>query len=284
MNDGTPIIIKKKKAAPHAHHGGSWKVAYADFVTAMMAFFMVLWIMGLSDDTRTQIQGYFNDPHGFMKTLQRSTSVVSLPGVPPMTRKDRPNQTIEDQQRVEVVKRQIENELHRDDTNPQSLSQYVDVQVTGEGLRIDFVETLGAVFFENGKAEIRPKARALIKRLAPILTQSHRTVVIEGHTDARPYPGTGYTNWDLSSDRANAMRRLLVQDGVAQHQIVEVSAYADTRLRVPENPNHFSNRRVTLLLPYEKRMVEETLPAETMDEKIHTLAPAKPNIHPDPIR
>jgi chemotaxis protein MotB len=290
MTDGTPIIIRKKKSAVvHRHHGGSWKVAYADFVTAMMAFFMVMWIMGLSDDTRTQIQGYFNDPVGFMKAIPRTKTVVA----PPALSAPRPGEAVgggmsaTEEERATEIKKEID-EAVQSEVRLAELQRHVQTELVAEGLQIELVEATGAVFFETGSANIRPPARQLIAEIAPILSASGRKMVIEGHTDAAPFPGANYDNWNLSSDRANALRRALLSAGVPAAQIAEIRGFGDTRLKRPAEPLHFSNRRVTLLLPFDfsrPRSVE--MPAESMRNGIHGvfreptgIAPAPPEIRP----
>ncbi len=267
MADGTPIIIKKKKGHGHGHHGGAWKVAYADFVTAMMAFFMVMWIMGMTDSTRSMIQGYFNDPLGFTKNEPKSrVNIQPSNGSPYSTSKSSSKGAGDTEIRTERTEAaraaaEIKNALKGaanesgagagpNDAAVQALYKNVEVSVNDEGLVIDFVENAGAVFFEVGSSQIRPGALTLIRRVAPILTRVNRKIVIEGHTDARPYVGNGYDNWDLSNDRAFAMRRALRGSGVPSNQFLEVRAYGPTRLKVPEDPYHFSNRRVTVLLPF----------------------------------
>lgn len=255
MNEGTPIIIKKKKGhGEHGHHGGSWKVAYADFVTAMMAFFMVMWIMGLSDSTRAQIQGYFNDPIGFDKTMQKSRAVINVNPVPPQGKKDTDitkEMSQEDRKDVSDIQKKFDRALESSDDNSiKDLVKQVETTITNEGLQIEFVENTGAVFFESGSAVIRPEAAKLFAKVAAVLGKSGRKMIIEGHTDSTPYPSASYTNWDLSSDRALALRKLLVADGVSDKQVLQVRGYADTKLKRPDDPTHFSNRRVTVLLPF----------------------------------
>lgn len=258
MSDGTPIIIKKKKSHGHGgHHGGAWKVAYADFVTAMMAFFMVMWIMGLSDQTRAQIQGYFNDPLGFTKNEPKAKVNIQPPGNQysriGQTQTAGPQDSRKEKQEAEVVKNQIEEALKSKDAGLEGLAKDVEVNVTDEGLELQFVEKDRA-FFEVGSATLLPDAKRLIARIAPVLAHTGRKMMIDGHTDARPYPGSGYDNWDLSGDRANAMRRALKSGGVSVGQIVTVRANADQKLRMPDAPYDSSNRRVTILLPYESAL------------------------------
>lgn len=272
MHEGTPIIIKKKKShGGHAHHGGSWKVAYADFVTAMMAFFMVMWIMGLSEDTRTVIAGYFNDPMGFMKNPPISKSVITLPGQqapkPGNTRS-----TATEPFKTEDKERKLQNEIKKaleGEVELKVLLENMEMSLTQEGLRIEFVESAGAVFFESGQATIRPQAMKLIQRVAPILAQSGRIMSLEGHTDAVPYPSKSYDNWDLSWDRANSFRHALMENGVKPRQIRDVRALADTKLKQPDRPAAFSNRRVTLLLPFETDAdsINELLPKDAFEHE-----------------
>jgi chemotaxis protein MotB len=281
MNEGAPVIIKKKKGhGEHAHHGGSWKVAYADFVTAMMAFFMVMWIMGLSDATRTQVQGYFNDPMGFAKSQPLSKNLINFKNMsPPKAGVNKPagsvTETLKDEKELEKTEKQVQEAL-MSDPELKGLFKNIETDITEEGLRIEFVETAGAVFFESGGAVVRPAATKVVRTLAPVLANSRRSIIIEGHTDARPYQGSGYDNWDLSTDRAAALRRLLVNLGVHKDQILQVRGYAATKLRVVEDPYHFANRRVTILLPYKPVNDElHDLPANMLREEVQAA------IHPD---
>src|SRR5579862_7924672 len=204
MSDGTPIIIKKVRAhGGHAHHGGSWKVAYADFVTAMMAFFMVMWIMGLSDETRAQIQGYFNDPIGFAKNMPRNKAVISPKVVPltkpgtGMTGADKPYQN----ERKEMA--DLKRELQKATAGLDKLF-HVDIQITPEGLRLEFIEDKND-FFETGSAVLKPGALEIIRAIAPRLAASNRRMVVEGHTDSVPFGNDPMGNFNLSGDRAKAL-------------------------------------------------------------------------------
>ncbi|MHB8636375.1 MAG: flagellar motor protein MotB [Fimbriimonadaceae bacterium] len=261
MSDGTPIIIKKVKArSSHAHHGGSWKVAYADFVTAMMAFFMVMWIMGLSDETRAQVAGYFNDPLGFKKNEPRSRSIVT-PKSSPGSRPNRKQGTgasegsaqsatkVKDADRLSYIKKKIKGAIASDKKLLGVMSN-VEITMTPDGLRIELVESKDAAFFKSGSAVLNSTALRLIARIEPVLRQQNRDFIVEGHTDAVPYPSPTYTNWDLSSDRANALRRALFAAGLNEHLCVGMRALADTQLKVPSDPTSPRNRRVTILLPY----------------------------------
>lgn len=258
---GEEIRIIKRKKGGHGHHGGAWKVAYADFVTAMMAFFLVMWLIGLNQEIKKAIAGYFRDPSSFLESQPQSTAPFDL-GQDPATGKksDQDNLTAlvqksrKDQQktRFEEIKKQLEQSL----SNIPELSrlrEHVNIQVVEDGLRIELIEGPEPVFFLTGSAEVMPAARRLMNLIAQEVRKLDNKVIIEGHTDSRPYKyGEIYGNWELSSDRANAARRILEAGGLWKGQIAEVRGYADTRLRLPKEPLHYSNRRVSLLIPYKK--------------------------------
>lgn len=286
MNDGTPIIIKKKKVQGHGHHGGSWKVAYADFVTAMMAFFMVMWIMGMSAETRSMVAGYFNDPNGFVKNPPKSRTPFAIPGSPsPRQGQGGDSMNMAEQRDREEV-RKIETQLEQaigSDESLRSLFKNMEMSITEEGLRIEFMEASGSVFFETGKAVIRPDAKRLIAKVAPLLAQSGREMVVEGHTDAMPYAGANYDNLNLSTDRALAMKRALQAGGVSMKQLLQVRGYAANKLRKPDKPLDFSNRRVTVLIPF--HVVADTtvdLPADVIQEQIEGAFRKPIEVAPDP--
>ena len=265
MSDGTPIIIKKVKGhGGHAHHGGSWKVAYADFMTAMMAFFMVMWIMGLSDETKAQVAGYFNDPLGFKKSEAKSHTIVAPKSAPgsrskknqftgkgssksDSKSKDQPE--VKDADRLKIIQKKIEAAI-AGDKQLRAVLKDVEMKMTQDGLRIELVESKDAAFFESGSAVLNPVALKLVSHIAPVLRQQDRYLKVEGHTDSVPYPDPTYTNWDLSSDRANALRRALVTSGINPRRFTGVLALADTQLKVPAEPTNPRNRRVTILLPF----------------------------------
>jgi chemotaxis protein MotB len=252
MADSSTIIIKRRKAHKHAHHGGSWKVAYADFVTAMMAFFMVMWILGLSDQTRAQISGYFNDPLGYSKTEPMSRNIVKFNGLQspkPGKAKEAGNQDFgEDKNKVQGLEAQL-GEAGKGDASLKELLSHVDINVADDGLRIELVEDAASVFFDSGSAVITPKAKILIAKLVPILKASKRKMTFEGHTDAKPFGRGGYDNWHLSNDRALAMLTELKHDGIADSQILGCRGYGSTKLRFPKDPFNVGNRRVSILLP-----------------------------------
>jgi len=259
---GEEIRVIKRKKGGHGHHGGAWKVAYADFVTAMMAFFLVMWLIGLNQEIKKAIAGYFRDPNSFLESQPQSSVPFDLGQDPKTGKKSNQDEQLtalvqkarKDQQkaRFEETKKQLEQSL----SNIPELSrlrEHVRIQVVEDGLRIELIEGPEPVFFVTGSAEVMPAARRLMNLIARSVGKLDNKVIIEGHTDSRPYRyGKIYGNWELSSDRANASRRILEAGGLWKGQVAEVRGYADTRLRLPKEPLHYSNRRVSLLIPYKK--------------------------------
>jgi chemotaxis protein MotB len=235
-----PIIIIKKVKGHGGHHGGAWKVAYADFVTAMMALFIVLWLLNTSDHTRKVIAGYFNDPMG-KKTESGSTRAGDADALP-LTK-----------EKIEKLKEQLEKQIHQT-ANLQGISKQVEMTVTPEGLRIELLESKDGTFFDTGSTTLKPGGRDMLNLLADKLSTVPNKVSIEGHTDAQPYSGSGaknYSNWELSEDRANVARRLMQHPGgLRANQVSQVRGFADQRLRDPLHPLDPSNRRVSLIVQY----------------------------------
>jgi len=231
-----PIIVKKKII--HAgHHGGAWKVVYADFVTAMMALFIVLWLMGASEPVKKAVAGYFRDPSG--RKAEIGTGQGGN-GENISIGKDDMNKL---KQKLEASMKQAP-ELEK-------LKDQVKMTVTGEGLRIELLETDTGTFFESGNAQPTGSGTEMLKMLASELSKLPNHLLMEGHTDARPYVSSnGYSNWELSTDRANAARKLMQTSGIKADQVAEVRGYADQRLRKPEDPNSASNRRVSIVVTY----------------------------------
>jgi len=287
MSDNTPIIVKKKKIVAGGHHGGSWKVAYADFVTAMMAFFMVMWIMGMSAETRSMVAGYFNDPLGFMKNPPKSRSPFATPGSPnpkPTSGQSGPNEgkVAAEQLQLKEIATAFQAAI-AEDVDLKELSKHVQVDITEKGLRIELMESAGAVFFESGRDTIRPQAMELISAIGPILGRSGRPIIVEGHTDAAPYPSTAYSNLDLSADRAASMRRALSSHGVPLKSFVEIRGFADRQLKNKQDPLHFSNRRVTVFLPFTKEIaISDNLPKDAFKHEIQGMFKKPVEISPPP--
>jgi chemotaxis protein MotB len=238
-----PIIVIKKKGGHGGHHGGAWKVAYADFVTAMMSLFIVLWLMAQNDPVKKAVAGYFNDPLGTGGLLGTTMSGNGpSTGAGPAPAGD-PNQ-----KKLEELKEKLEKEIEaRKDL--QKLIKQIEITITPEGLRIELLEDKNGTFYQSGSARLSPSGQELLALLASELKTLPNQLLIEGHTDAAQYStDANYSNWELSADRANAARRLLQQDGVRSDQVTQVRGFADQMLRVKSNPYDPSNRRITILV------------------------------------
>ncbi len=242
-----PIIIIKKKGGHGGHHGGAWKVAYADFVTAMMSLFIVLWLMGSSEKVKKAVAGYFNDPKGtssLLGTTMSGTGDAVSTSVSTAT-----NQQLQD------LKDKLEKEIKaRKDL--EKLSKQIEITITPEGLRIELIEDKNGTFYQSGSAKLSPSGQELLTLLASELKTLPNKLLIEGHTDATQYStDANYSNWELSADRANSARRLLQQSGVGSDQVTQVRGYADQMLRVKNNPYDPSNRRISILVKNDNQPV-----------------------------
>lgn len=257
-NEKKIIIVKKVKKQHAAHHGGSWKVAYADFVTAMMAFFMVMWILGMDDKVKQAVEGYFTNPVGMRKGYSTGSSPLSSGSSPGRVRSTpvrMVTRSFEEQRFREIAKR-LEATLRNAGLGATGAN--IQVIVTDQGLRIELVEGPdGETFFAFGSAQLKPAAARALALVAEELKESAAGVVVEGHTDAAPFGSHGYSNWELSSDRANAARRVLEANGLGDGRIGEVRGYADHDLRNPKNPLDRANRRISILLPFSTPTPEE---------------------------
>lgn len=231
-------FARPRRSVRRRRSGGAWKVAYADFVTALMSLFIVLWMMNSSTAVKEAVSGYFKDPKGY--TQKRGAGPAGAGEALPISPKN-----------AQDLERQIQEALRRA-PDFQKLRDHVQVSVTGEGLRIDLLETEQGTFFVTGSPNPTPAGARLIETLAGELGRMGNPIVIEGHTDARPFrnagPTSGYSNWELSADRANAARRLLHGYGVSPRQVVEVRGFADCRLMRPAAPEDPANRRISLVV------------------------------------
>ncbi len=262
---GITVIRVVKKQKGHASHGGSWKVAYADFVTAMMAFFLVMWIMGMEESVKDMVQGYFNNPIGFKKAMSAGKNFTSMANSPTNMNVQRLLLLTRAQEREEFeqVKKQILKKL-RSEPELKSVADQVQIIVTDEGLRIELVENAGGqTFFPIASATLRPAALRVLTAIAPELNKLSNGLVVEGHTDAVPSVRPGYSNWELSADRANAARRAVQAAGYDPAKILAVRGYADRDPRVPDNPYDPRNRRLTLLLPFRNQIPSIELGSQT---------------------
>ncbi len=249
-----PIIIIKKNSGHGGHHGGAWKVAYADFVTAMMAFFLVMWLVTQSQEIKDNVAGYFNDPAGWSKKagssiLKGGESILDLKNVP------KPAPATPDAAR-EVLKRASDRIREALSRIPDfaSIKDLIEIELTPEGLRIQLIEAAtssedSSHFFNLGSAQLSSKGVQIISLIAKELSQLDNKIVIEGHTDSRQYVYQNkYSNWELSADRANSARRLMESQGIKPEQMFEIRGYADRLPRFENNPKDARNRRIAILV------------------------------------
>ncbi|SDS01509.1 flagellar motor protein MotB [Pseudomonas oryzae] len=257
-----PIIIVRRKKVAHGHHGGAWKIAFADFMTAMMAFFLVMWILASSDEkTRQSVAEYFSTPlvvamAGGDKPTASDSAIPG--GGPDPTHAEGERMRIDlrektrssdEQARLQDLKKRIEAVIENDPAL-RELREQIRLELTPEGLRIQLVDTESRPMFEVGSARVAPYLRSLLRTIAPMLNELPNSIQITGHTDSRPYPGgeVGYGNWELSSERANASRRELVAGGLSLDKLLRVAGMAD---RVPfegAGPHDPMNRRIAVIV------------------------------------
>jgi chemotaxis protein MotB len=243
-----PIVVIKRKGGHGGHHGGAWKVAYADFVTAMMALFIVLWLLNTSEKVQKAVGGYFRDPTGTAKLAGSNIQGVD-------------EKYVITKDKMEDLKEQLEKTI-REVPSFDKLKNNIDMTVTNEGLRIELTESAAGTFFDSGSAKISGDGSDLLTALAGELGKLPNTLAMEGHTDSKQYSGgKNYGNWELSSDRANAARRLMTQHGIRVDQVTQVRGFADQRLRKKDAPLDPSNRRISLIVQYLKKP-----PSEAPDE------------------
>jgi chemotaxis protein MotB len=260
-----PIIIVKK-IVHGGHHGGAWKVAYADFVTAMMALFIVLWLLSSSADVKKAVGGYFRDPSG--KSAQNGTGQSGASENIGIGKDD-----------MGKLKDKLEAAI-RQAPDVGKLKDQVQMSVTGEGLRIELLESKTNSFFESGNAQPTPSGNEILQLLAEQLGKLPNRLSVEGHTDSSPYvSATGYSNWELSADRANTARKLIQQSGVRADQVDDVRGFADQRLRKPEDPTSASNRRVSIVVKYQTAPA----PAQATVAKITPTAAADAKTTPQQV-
>jgi chemotaxis protein MotB len=240
-----PPIIIKKKVAHGGHHGGAWKVAYADFVTAMMALFIVLWLMNSSKQIQEAIGGYFKDPTG---TAKKVGSDQVGAGENFIVSKDN----------MQQLKEQLQKAI-KEVPSFDKLKTHIDLTVTNEGLRIELSESATGTFYDSGSTKISPDGGDLLVLLAQELSKLPNKLAIEGHTDSKPYAADApYGNWELSTDRSNAARRLMQAHGIREDQVTQVRGFADQRLRRPQDPLDPANRRISLIVQYLDKKVPDT--------------------------
>ena len=233
-----PIIIIKKKGGHGGHHGGAWKVAYADFVTAMMALFIVLWLLNSSKKIQDAVGGYFRDPQGTAEKAGKDIIGSASKSIVPSDN-------------MEQLKKELEKTI-AGIPNFDKLKSHIEMTITPEGLRVELTESATGTFYDSGSPKLNADGQDLLKALAQELGKLPNKISVEGHTDAKPYAqGRNYTNWELSADRANAARRLIQENGVGANQVTQVRGFADQQLKKPDAPFDPSNRRLSLIVQYQ---------------------------------
>lgn len=261
-NNEQPIIVKRIKRGHGGHHGGAWKVAFADFMTAMMAFFLVMWLVGQSDDVKQAVSGYFKDPGKFnmqgrsgvlkgsdkaVKNKQVSEGVITAP------KEKQAAGTTEEKEKLSLVAKDILKELEKQEAF-QKLKKNVKMQLTSEGLRIILNESEDSpAFFEPGSAKLLQKSAIILVTIAKELGHLSNHLVVEGHTDGNLIDQGGYSNWELSADRANSARQLMEVSGLYKGQVREVRGFANKFPMITNKPNDPRNRRVSLVVLYKER-------------------------------
>lgn len=252
-----PIILIRKKSGHAGHHGGAWKVAYADFVTAMMALFIVLWLMNTSNQVQVAISGYFKDPAGTSKKVGTNRSGTGE------------NFSLT-KQNMAQLKEQLQKSI-QSINDLEKLRKNVEITLTPEGLRIELLESQNGTFFDSGSSMLNQTGQEMLGLLAAELGKLPNRVSIEGHTDAKAFTGSAnYTNWELSADRANSARRLMQGAGLRPDQVSQVRGFADQRLRSPNDPMDASNRRISIIVQYIEKANGESESSEESGEKKST--------------
>jgi|HubBroStandDraft_5_1064220.scaffolds.fasta_scaffold84319_1 chemotaxis protein MotB len=256
-----PTIVIKKNSRHRGHHTGAWKVAYADFVTAMMALFIVLWLLNSSKQVQDAVGGYFRDPTGTAKKAgsNQNGSAENIK----LTKEN-----------MNKLKEELQKSI-RSISDLEKLRKNIEITVIAEGLRIELLESAKGTFFESGSSRLNENGKEMLVLLAQDLSSVPNHVSIEGHTDAKPYgERANYSNWELSADRANAARRIMQQAGLRQDQVSQVRGFADQRLRNAVDPFDASNRRISIIVQY------LTSPADE-DEKSAASAAEAANASPE---
>jgi chemotaxis protein MotB len=242
----SPPVIVNKKAHHASHHGGAWKVAYADFVTAMMALFIVLWVLGQDEQTIEAVARYFKDPIGFS---EKGSSFLEGKVTPFLAGDTGGKDKVSEANELKRMGEKIISELS---ASPefQKLTDHIEIEIVDEGLRIEIIDS-SDIFFEIGTSTLKPNAKHLLEKVGNNLAKLKNKVVLEGHTDSRPYSNrTGYTNYELSADRANSARAALTLSDMKEDQIDEIRGYADKRLRDKNDPFNKINRRISIIVKF----------------------------------
>lgn len=239
MDEKEPIIIKKIIKKSGGGHGGSWKVAYADFVTAMMAFFLLMWLVSaLSKSQKQAISQYFKT----FSILKNTTPPKPAPSLDGKSRSAKSRPLPKAQVIKTYLKRKIEQKLKIENRDQLIVTQ------DGRNIRIEMTEKVGQPIFEPGSSRINAHGIELLNHLASTIKHLPYKIAIEGHTDARSYTSNKYTNWELSSSRASDARRILYSAGISDDQIAMVIGYAANNPLIPQDPENPRNRRISIII------------------------------------
>ena len=258
-----PIIIKKVRKEGHGHHGGAWKVAYADFVTAMMAFFLLMWLLGsTTPEDRQGISDFFQNPSAIQGPGGASTSMIDFGGsqdIPedegtPLATPDKLSEEalaerIQEQAQLDELMRKLKEQIESSPTLKDFKDQLL-LDITSEGLRIQIVDQEKRPMFDLGGTRLKAYTRAILFELAKTIHEVPNHISLSGHTDATPFSleREGYSNWELSADRANAARRALIAGGMSHDQIGRVVGLASSVLFNKAEPTHPVNRRISIIV------------------------------------
>ncbi|BAP43055.1 flagellar motor protein MotB [Pseudomonas sp. 21LCFQ02] len=269
MENNQPIIVKRVKRFGGGHHGGAWKIAFADFATAMMAFFLVLWLLSAATPEQlVAVAGYFKDPVGFSDS--GSPYVIDLGGSPEMS----PNQTLNpevkstpspdtvpieaesaeakaeqvEQERMEMLLLELQNKIE-ESPELQKFKDQILLEITQDGLRIQIVDADNRPMFDSGSARLKPYFEDILLAMSDTIKAVPNKISVSGHTDAKPFAGTGeFGNWELSANRANAARRALIAGGYPEQQVARVVGYASSALFDRQHPLNPVNRRIDIIV------------------------------------
>ncbi len=265
MDDKKQPIVIKKVVNSHGHHGGAWKVAYADFVTAMMAFFLLMWLLGsTTPQQRSGVSQFFKNPSAIQGPGGASTSMIKLGGTKDMvtgpkqeasiggSRQPTPAELAKqaeqlDRQRLQTLEVKLKQAIDKS----QALKPFKDqllIDITPEGLRIQIVDKENRPMFDLGSAALKPYARAILQHIGSFLNQVPNRISITGHTDAHRFLNTDLSNWDLSTQRANAARRALVAGGMHADKVARIVGLGDTVLFDKAHPFAAINRRISIIV------------------------------------
>lgn len=278
MEKGQVIIIRKKSGGHAAHHGGAWKVAYADFVTAMMAFFLVMWLVNQSPKVKVAVAGYFREPGVF--DYEHSTSMMPSSGTVGVDPNGSSTNLALEQKALSDAANHIKSELLKS-ASLAGLRDQIEMTLTSEGLRIELIDRAGSSFFDAGHSVLRGEAESVLSVIAEEIGNLSNDVVIEGHTDSLKYSaGAAFGNWELSTDRANAARRVMEARGVKPGQVRAVRGFADTELHVQNDPTDPRNRRVSIVVRSKASNTLDKAVRTGADAPAETPAPAPPAAEP----